>query len=125
MNRAQNLKRGIWTLFGDQIPLRRGKKRTKLPSYTFCIFIYIYIHTCCEVIIWSKFGGFKGYYLVQVGVIIWSKFVFLPIFFVVSSDFLHTQLLLCVFCAQLSGNFLKIAFSKKKCKNWVFQFSVF
>ena len=27
-----------------------------------------HIEKCCEVIIWSKFGGFKCYYLVQVGV---------------------------------------------------------
>ena len=27
---------------------------------------YIYIYICCGVIIWSKFGGFKCYYLVQV-----------------------------------------------------------
>ena len=35
--------------------------------------IYIYIHTCCEVIIWAKFGHFRCYYLGQVGVIIWAK----------------------------------------------------
>ena len=36
------------------------------------------------------------------------------------------QLSLCVFFgAQLSGNFLKIAFLKKGCTNWVFQSSVF
>ena len=28
--------------------------------------IYIYIHICCGVIIWSKFGPLRGYYLVQV-----------------------------------------------------------
>ena len=39
------------------------------------IHIYIYIYIYCEVIIWSKFGPFRGDYLVQVGVIIWSKFV--------------------------------------------------
>ena len=32
---------------------------------------YIYIY--CEVIIWSKFGLLRGHYLVQGGVIIWSK----------------------------------------------------
>ena len=48
------------------------------PSGTLSILpnIYIYIYACCEVIIWSKFGGFRGYSLVQVGVIIWSRFVF-------------------------------------------------
>ena len=41
--------------------------------------------------------------------------------------FLHTQLSFSVlFCAQLSGSYLKIAFfSKNGCKNWVFQMSVF
>ena len=60
-----------------------------------------YIYMCCEVIIWSKFGIFGSYYLVQVGfleVIIWSKFVFLTY---KNSGFkrfvLHTQLSLCVF----------------------------
>ena len=66
-------------------------------------YIYIYIYICCGVIVWSKFGLLRGYYLVQVcffyavcqkhykigfqhifwtkqfarkksGVIIWSKF---------------------------------------------------
>ena len=32
------------------------------------LYIYMYIYICCEVIIWSKFGVFKCYYLVQVGV---------------------------------------------------------
>ena len=31
--------------------------------------IYIYICICCEVIIWSKFGVFESYHLVQVGVL--------------------------------------------------------
>ena len=29
-------------------------------------YICIYIYACCGVIIWSKFGGFGSYYLVQV-----------------------------------------------------------
>ena len=60
-----------------------------------------YIYICCEVIIWSKFGVFGSYYLVQVGfleVIIWSKLVFLAY---KNSGFkrvvLHTQLSFCVF----------------------------
>ena len=61
-----------------------------------------------NVIIWSKLGFLN--------VIIWSKFVFLAY---KNSGFkrfgLHTQLSFCVFfCAQLSGNFLKIAFFKKR-----------
>ena len=40
------------------------------------IYIYIYIYVCVWVIIWSKFGPFRSQYLVQGGVIIWSKFVF-------------------------------------------------
>ena len=77
--------------------------------------MYVYIYICCEVIIWSKFGPIRVYYLVQVGVIICSKFLF-SLFFVVSSGFLaQSIIILCVFCAQLSGNFLKIAFFKKGC----------
>ena len=86
------------------------------------------IHICCEVIIWSKFRGSqgllpgpsRGYYLVQV--------CFKPVFIVVSSALLeHLVIILCVFfCAQLSVNFLNIAFfSKNWSKNWVFQFCVF
>ena len=64
-------------------------------------------------------GVFGSYYLVQVGfleVIIWSKFVFLAY---KNSGFkrfvLHTQLsFVFFFCPQFSGNFLKIAFFKKK-----------
>ena len=63
---------------------------------------------CCEVSIWSKFGGFRSYSLAQVGVIIWSKFVF-SLFSSGFKRFLHTQLSFCVcFCAQLSGDCLKI-----------------
>ena len=43
------------------------------------IYIYIYIN--------KKFGLFRGYFLGQVGVIIWAKVMFSPIFTVVSSDF--------------------------------------
>ena len=43
----------------------------------------------------------------------------------VSSDFWHTHrvIILCFFCAQLSGNYLKIAFFKKGVQNWVFFFN--
>ena len=84
----------------------------------------MYTYVCCEVIIWSKFGLFRGHYLVQGGVIIWSKVAFQHIFVVVSSDFSkHSVIILCaVFCAQLSGSFLKIAFFKKGAK---LDFSIF
>ena len=73
-------------------------------------------------------GVFGSYYLVQVGfleVIIWSKFVFLAY---KNSGFkrlvLHTQLSFCVFFSpQFSGNFLKIAFFKKRVQN--LGFSIF
>ena len=116
-----------------------------------CMCIYVYIYICCEVIIWSKFGGFwkllsgpswvfGSYYLVQVGfleVIIWSKFEFLAY---KNSGFkrfvLHTQLSFCVFflspiIRQFSKNSLfqkkgaKIGFFKSQCfkfKFWKFSF---
>ena len=43
-------------------------------SFHLSLALYIYIH--CEVIIWAKFGVFESYYLGQVRVIIWAKFVF-------------------------------------------------
>ena len=80
----------------------------------------IYIYICCEVIIWAKFGHFRCYYLGQVGVIIWAK-LFLAYKNSGFKRFLaHTVIILCFFCAQLSGSYLKIAFFKKGCKNWVF-----
>ena len=36
--------------------------------------IYTHREICCGVIVWSKFGPFRCYCLVQVGDIIWSKF---------------------------------------------------
>ena len=91
----------------------------------------MHAYICCEVIIWSKFGGFGkllsgpswvfgSYYLVQVCVFLAYK----------NSGFkrfvLHTQLSFCVFfCPQFSGNFLKIAFFKKRVQKLGFQiFSV-
>ena len=76
--------------------------------------IYIYIYACCEVIIWAKFGHFRCYYLGQVGVIIWAK-LFLTYKNSGFKRFLaHTHNYHFVFfCAQLSGNYLKIAFFKK------------
>ena len=80
--------------------------------------IYIYIYAV-KLLSGQSLGVFGSYYLVQVGfleVIIWSKFVFLAY---KNSGFkrfvLHTQLSFCVFfCPQFSGNFLKIAFFKKR-----------
>ena len=79
----------------------------------------IHIYICCEVIIWSKFGVFKCYYLVQVGVFKCYYLVQVCFLTYKNSGFkrfgLHTQLSFCVFfCAQLSGNFPKIAFFKKR-----------
>ena len=103
--------------------------------YTYIhIHIHTYIHTYIyiyavkllsgpslgffNVILWSKLGFLN--------VIIWSKFVFLTY---KNSGFkrfgLHTQLSFCVFCAQLSGNFLKIAFFKKGAKIGFFNFQCF
>ena len=74
----------------------------------------LYIYICCEVIIWAKFGHFRCYYLGQVGVIIWAK-LFLAYKNSGFKRFLaHTVIILCFFCAQLSGNYLKIAFFKKR-----------
>ena len=87
------------------------KKANLGPHFDSTAYLYIYIY--CEVIIWAKFGHFRCY-LGQVGVIIWAKlfiayknsgfkrFLALPV------------IILCFFCAQLSGNFLKIAFFKKR-----------
>ena len=93
------------------------------PTY---MAIWLHIYICCEIIIWAKFGHFRCYYLGQVGVIIRAK-LFLAYTNSGFKRFLaHTVSILCFFGAQLSGNYLKIAFfSKKGCKNRVFQLSVF
>ena len=89
-------------------------KRGPVSNFTAYIYIYIYIYACCEVIIWAKFGHFRCYDLGQVGVIIWAK-LFLAYKNSGFKRFLHTQLSFCVFfCAQLSGNYLEIAFFKKR-----------
>ena len=76
---------------------------------------HIYIYICCEVIIWAKFSHFRCYYLGQAGVIIWAK-LFLAYKNSGFKRFLaHTVVILCFFfCAQLSGNYPKIAFFKKR-----------
>ena len=33
-----------------------------------CMYVYV-------VIVWAKFGHFRGYYLGQVGVVIWAKVI--------------------------------------------------
>ena len=55
----------------------KGGQTNNSPAY---IYMAIGIYICCEVITWSKFGPFRGHYLVQGGVIIWSNFVFLTYF---------------------------------------------
>ena len=78
------------------------------------IYVYVCVFICCEVIIWAKFGRLRCYYLGQVGVIIWAK-LFLAYKNSGFKRFWHTQLSFCVFLfARLSGNFLKIAFFKKR-----------
>ena len=118
---SPNIKRHIYEIFNSIF-----SNNTHISVYV-CMHIYIY---AVKLLSGPSLGVFGSYYLVQVGfleVIIWSKFVFLAY---KNSGFkrfvLHTQLSFCVFfCPQFSGNFLKIAFFKKGCKNWVFQFSVF
>ena len=75
---------------------------------------YIYIYG--EVSIWFKFGPFRGYYLVQVGAIIWSKFVFWPIFIVVSSDFctLSYHFFVCVCVRPIIWQFSKNSVFKNR-----------
>ena len=98
-------------------------------SLSLSLYIYMFIYAVkllsgpslgvLNVIIWSKLGFLK--------VIIWSKFVFLAYKNCGFKRFcLHTQLSFCVFFgAQLSGNFLKIAFFKKRVQKLFFFFSIF
>ena len=103
------------TIFPQVPQTKRQKNRGIEKSIYLSIYLSIYIHTCCEVLIWSKFGGFRGYYLVHVGVIIWSKFVFWPIFIVVSSDFCTLNLSFCVFClCPIIWQLFIIVFFKRK-----------
>ena len=50
-------------MIGNDIALPAMKPWAQQPRKTS---IYIYIYICCEAIIWSKFGPFGSYYLVQV-----------------------------------------------------------
>ena len=69
------------------------------------------LQSYCLVQVWGFIellsGPSKGYYLVQVRL--------LAYFYSGFKRFLHTQLSSClIFCAQLSGNFLEIAFFRKR-----------
>ena len=82
-----------------------------------CVYVYMYvcIYICCEVIIGAKFGHLKGYYLGQVRVIIWAKFVFGLNFYIGFRRFLQTQLSFCVFWCPIISQFSKnCLFSKKR-----------
>ena len=80
-----------------------------------CSYLHsMHTYLCGEVMIWSKFGPFRGYYLVQVGVIIWSKFVFQPIFTIVSGAFETLSHLFVCFLCPIIWQFSKLAFFKKK-----------
>ena len=76
--------------------------------------MYVCMCVCREVSIWSKFGPFRGYYLVQVGVIIWSKFVLAYLYSGFKPFFAHSVLILCAFFVP---NFFVF---KKGCNNWFF-----
>ena len=94
------------------------------------VYIYVYIYVFIyKVIIWSKFGLLRGYYLVQVGVIIWSKVIF-GLFSVVSNDFctltyhfvfLGDQLL----AFSKNGVFQKLGGFLFPCFNLIFEHSLF
>ena len=103
----------------DQIlTFRRAKLDQFLTLQHVCMYVYIYI--CCEVILWSKLGPFRCYYLVQVGVLIWSTFVIWPIFMVVSSVFWHSRLSFCVcFWCPITCQF------KKECAHVFYTFLSF
>ena len=82
------------------------------------VFMYMYVFMyVCTYVLWSYYQvqvwPFQGYCLVQVGVITWSRFVFLPISIVVSSVFCTVSYHFVFCCAHLSGNFLKRAFFQK------------
>ena len=53
---------------GHRDPLTKRETKDVYICVYIYLYIYIYIYTdiCCEVIIWSKFGPFGSYYLVQV-----------------------------------------------------------
>ena len=80
----------------------------------------VYIYMCCEVIIWSKFGVFGSYYLVQVGVFGSYRYYLVQVCFIAYKNsgfkrFLHTQLSFCVsFLCPIIWQFSKIAFFKKR-----------
>ena len=104
---------------GDDIPvlavvvvvfLKQGVYVGGFRVNRLCGYIYMATYICCEVIIWSKFGLLNSYYLVQVRVIIWSMVILglhLQWFQAICED---SIIILCFCCAQLSGNFPKMAF---------------
>ena len=112
----------LWVPLGLSLSISRSHFLS-FSHYIVCVYIYIYMR--CEVIIWAKFGHFRCYYLGQVGVIIWAK-LFVAYKNSGFKRFLaHTVIILCFFCAQLSGSYLKIAFFKKGAKIGFFKFLCF
>ena len=68
----------VWGFFWAIFYYKTGEKVKFWPYFgplieVMAIYIYIY---AVRLLSGPSLGGFRGYYLVQVGVIIWSKFVF-------------------------------------------------
>ena len=68
-----------------------------------CICVYIYNIICCAVILWAKFGAFKGHHLGQVGVIIWAKFALSLLCLWFQAIFLSFNYHLVLFSDQLAS----------------------
>ena len=92
-----------------------------------CMYTYIYIsmcvYSCCEVIIWAKFGLFRGYYLGQVEVIIWAK-VILDYSYSGFKRFLHIKLSSCVFWPVIRQFYNNSVF-QNLCRCFLFEFPCF
>ena len=75
--------------------------------------------------IWTKFGLFRGYYLGQVGVIIWAK-VFLAYCYSGFKRCSAHAVSFCVLCCPVFRQLCKLAFSAIMCQNcFFFTFSCF
>ena len=71
------------------------------------IYVIVYICMRCEVIIWAKFGLFRGYNLGQVGAIFLAKVTLAYSHSGLKRCFAHSVIVLCFFCPiikQVSEN---------------------
>ena len=90
----------------------------------FSLSLYAYLDMRCEVLIWGRFGLLRGYYLGQVGVIIWTKEIF-GLFYSGFKRLVHIQLSFCFLPSYLPPLSLYISLPLSLSISLLFSFGCF